>query len=47
MKQNTKVKDEHLDICLAFQKCEMHEESGKTISEALKNEGIDLKKRLK
>lgn len=47
MKQNTKVKDEPLDLCLAFQKCERYEGNGKTISEVFKDEGIDLKKRLK
>lgn len=47
MGKKTKVKDEPLDSCLAFQKCEIHEGNGKKISELFKEEGIDLEKRLK
>jgi len=48
MKQNTKVKDEPSDICcLAFEKCDMHEGDGRSKNEVLKDEGIELKKRLK
>lgn len=47
MGQKTKVKDEPLDICLAFQRCEIHEGNGKKISEVLEEDGIDLEKRLK
>ena len=46
MQQKVKMKDDPLDICLAFQKCEMHEGNGKTIDDVLKEEKIDLEKRL-
>jgi len=47
MGQTTKIKDQPLKLCLAFEKCEMHQGNGKSIDDFFKEENINLKKRLK
>ncbi|XZM36457.1 HNH endonuclease [Clostridium perfringens] len=47
MGNKEKVKDEPLDICMNFEKCELYEGNEKSINEILKEEGINLSKRLK
>ena len=42
-----KVKNECFDFCLSFEKSEEHNEEGRKIDEVLKEEGIELEKRLK
>ena len=47
MQKNVKIKGEPLDFCMGFQKSEMHEGKGKTISDVFEDENIILEKRLK
>lgn len=47
MSQTTKIKDEPLKLCLAFDKCEKHEGNGKSIDDFFEEENINLDKRLK
>lgn len=47
MSGKEKVKGETIDICLGFKKNEMHAGNGKNIDDFFKEEGINLKKRLK
>lgn len=46
MSGKAKVKNDPLDICLSFEKCEKYGGSGETVTEILGKEGIKLKKRL-
>lgn len=46
MKQNTKIKDEPLDLYLAIEKYESYAGNGKSIDDLFNEEGIKLKKRL-
>ena len=47
MRKKEKVKNECFDFCLSFEKSEEHNEEGRKIDEVLKEEGIELEKRLK
>lgn len=47
MSNPNKIKGERLDVFMSFEKCEIYEENGKKIDDILKEEGINLKKRLK
>lgn len=44
--KKTKTKGETIDLCLSFEKKEVHEGIGETINEFFELEGIELKKRL-
>ena len=46
-RKKEKVKNECFDFCLSFEKSEEHNEEGRKIDEVLKEEGIELEKRLK
>lgn len=47
MRGKNKVKNENIDLCMSFEKCDKHEGNGKSIDDVLNEEGIELKKRLK